>query len=188
MKRVILIGDSIRLGYEPTVRRLLADAADVWAPEENVEDSATLRRRLEDWVLCRPVDVVHLNCGLHDLKRNPPAGELQVPLAQYRQNLEDIFRRVRATGARLLWASITPVDDARHQAAKPFARHQADVLAFNAAAAEIAQRFGLPVDDLHATVQQAGPASILQPDGVHYTAPGSQRLGEAVAAFIRRHL
>ena len=39
MKSVILIGDSIRLGYQGVVRQELAGTAQVWGPAENGRDS-----------------------------------------------------------------------------------------------------------------------------------------------------
>jgi len=66
--QVVLIGDSIRLGYQETVAQELAGRAQVWGPPENSGDSVNVRRHLEEWVLSRRPTVVHLNCGLHDIK------------------------------------------------------------------------------------------------------------------------
>jgi len=35
MKRAVLIGDSIRKGYQATVGTTLAGAAEVWGPDQN---------------------------------------------------------------------------------------------------------------------------------------------------------
>ena len=59
--------------------------------------------------------MVHLNCGLHDLKRSKETGAYQVPLAQYEANLREIVERLRrGSGATLLFASTTPILDDRH--------------------------------------------------------------------------
>lgn len=68
MKHCKLIGDSIRMGYCDTVRKELDGEAEVWAPDENCSDSAHLLVNLRSWALSQPPDVLHINCGLHDLK------------------------------------------------------------------------------------------------------------------------
>lgn len=58
-KTVVLIGDSIRMGYEDTVRRELGDAAEVWTPAENGGTSRNVLEHLEEWIISRSPDVVH---------------------------------------------------------------------------------------------------------------------------------
>ena len=67
MKKLILIGDSIRMGYQAAVIRELIGLADVWAPEQNGGNSANILKHLDEWVLRQSPDIVHINCGLHDL-------------------------------------------------------------------------------------------------------------------------
>ena len=68
MKKVILIGDSIRMGYQPTVQQALLNQAHVWVPQENGGTSTNVLAHLDEWILSHRPDIVHLNCGLHDLK------------------------------------------------------------------------------------------------------------------------
>ena len=186
MKRVLLIGDSIRLGYEEYVRRELGDSAEVYSFPENGGTSANVLANLDRWVLASQPDILHLNCGLHDLRREFNAQDNAVPLAAYEENLELLFSRIRdETRATLLWATTTPVHEGRHHATKGFDRFEADVVAYNAAALRVARRHGLPIDDLYAVVMAAGRDRLLLPDGVHYTAEGYALLGAAVAAAIR---
>ena len=188
MRHVILIGDSIRMAYQDGVRRLLTGECEVWAPAENGGTSANVLAHLDAWVLARRADLVHLNCGLHDLRRARPGGALNVPLAAYRENLEALFGRLLDAGRRLLWASTTPVNHAWHRDHKPFDRFEEDVLAYNRAAAGIAARAGVPVDDLYGVVMVAGRDRLLAPDGVHFTDEGSEVLARAVAAAVRAAL
>jgi isoamyl acetate esterase len=69
MKTVILIGDSIRLGYQDVVRQKLAGTAEVWGPAENGGGSRNVLRHLDSWALEKTPAVAHLNCGLHDVKQ-----------------------------------------------------------------------------------------------------------------------
>jgi len=58
---VTLIGDSIRMAYEPLVVEKLSGRAEVWGPVECCGTSRYVLEHLEDWVLSRPADVVHMN-------------------------------------------------------------------------------------------------------------------------------
>jgi hypothetical protein len=58
---VVLIGDSIRLGYGPQVNNRLAGKAVVVSPPENGGDSANVLAHLDEWVVRQKPDVVHLN-------------------------------------------------------------------------------------------------------------------------------
>src|SRR5262245_46150553 len=66
--KVVLIGDSIRLGYAPLVAKKLEAKAVVVSPPPNGGDSANVLKNLGEWVLREKPDLVHFNCGLHDLK------------------------------------------------------------------------------------------------------------------------
>lgn len=190
MKKIILIGDSIRMGYESTVFEQLAGAAEFFSPEDNGGDSRNVLAHLDEWATSLQPDIVHLNCGLHDLKREfATLEQTQVPLEEYRQNLETIFRQITETGATLIWATITPVMYERHHELKGFDRREEDVATYNAVALEVARQFNLPVDDLNAVVMQAGREKLMgDGDGVHFFPDGYQVLGMAVADFLRPYL
>jgi lysophospholipase L1-like esterase len=189
MKTILLIGDSIRMGYEATVRAELAGVADVWSPQENGGTSRNVLAHLQEWVLDRTPALVHLNCGLHDLKREFGQTENAVPLAEYRANLGRLFDAVRQrTAARLIWAATTPVNEEWHHRNKPFDRLERDVDAYNRVAREEAEARGIPVDDLFAVVRDAGRDRLLLSDGVHFNPEGCTLLGKAVAACLRAHL
>src|SRR5262245_50346095 len=72
--KVVLIGDSIRIGYAPRVVERLAGKAAVVSLPDNGGDSGNVLAHLDDWVIREQPDVVHLNCGLHDLKRSRASG------------------------------------------------------------------------------------------------------------------
>lgn len=190
LPKAVLIGDSIRLGYAPLVAQRLAGRVTVTGPAENGGDSANLLAHLTEWVVSEQPDVVHLNCGLHDLKRARETGEHQVPLPQYAANLRQIVRQLRAaTSAALVFATTTPVLDEQHrQRGVSFDRVEADVRRYNEVAIAVMQKEGVPVHDLHALVERHGPQRLIGHDGVHYTPEGYARLAEAVADCVLRHL
>ena len=186
--KVLLIGDSISLGYLPQVASELAGEFVVRRNEGNAGDSGRLLAGLDGFLAADgDADVVHFNCGLHDIKRLRDAGGPQVPLPEYRRNLPRIIRRLKRTGRKLIWASTTPVIYERHAAVKGFDRLEEDVVAYNHAAAEIVAAAGIPIDDLYAGIVSAGVAGCVGPDGVHMTEEGNAVLGKAVAAAVREH-
>lgn len=187
---VILVGDSIRLGYAPFVAEALKYVADVVSLPENGGDSANVLKNLDEWVLRRNPAVVHFNTGLHDLETDVNTGTKQVALDAYRKNLAEIVRRLdRETGAALVFATTTPVIDERQPATKPNFRREADVVAYNRAANEVLETNPIvATDDLHALVAKLGPPSVMLDDGVHFTKDGYKALGDQVAAAVNNAL
>jgi hypothetical protein len=183
---ILLLGDSIRMGYLPFVRDALADLADVVGPQDNCEDSGNVLANLDRWLGVRAWRVIHFNCGLHDVKSDRGNNVCKTPLIRYRDNLRGVCARLRMTGANLIWASTTPVIYERHLT-KGFDRREEDVLAYNQAALEVMREHGIQVNDLHAVALDAGAERILSQDGVHFTEAGSRLLAKAVAGMIRTH-
>jgi lysophospholipase L1-like esterase/dienelactone hydrolase len=189
LPKVVLIGDSIRLGYAPKVAERLAGKAVVKSPEANGEDSRNLLAHLDEWVIREQPDVVHFNCGLHDIKTSKD-GQCQVAIADYEANLREIVARIRArTSAAILFGNTTPILDDRHAArGAGFDRFEADVKRYNDRARAVMKEAGVPVLDLHWAVEQGGASVLLGSDGTHYTPGGNDRLAEAVADSILRQL
>ena len=185
---VVLIGDSIRMGYQDHVASQLAGRVKVWAPEENGGDSRNVLAHLDQWIFSRQPDLVHVNCGLHDLKRAFGAASA-VPVDEYEGNVRQILQKLqRELNGAVVWATTTPVDENWHHQNKGFDRLGADVEAYNAAACAVAEDIGVPIDDLFAVVQREGKARLLTQDGVHFTEEGSQLLGRVVAECVWGHL
>ncbi len=188
-KSVVLIGDSIRMGYQPYVAELLAGEAEVWGPDENGGNTVNLLTHLHAWARRRDPDVVHVNAGLHDLRTDHYGGrDTIVPLEHYRDNVAHILRfLLEQTDAAVVWATTTPVVDelahASHAKLDDFDRYDEDVRAFNAEAVEVAHSMNVPVNDLYGIA--AGRGATQTADGVHFTADGYRVLGEAVAEAIR---
>ena len=192
-KRITLIGDSIRLGYQDIVRELLADRAEIWSPEGNCMHSVHHLFHIQPWYVDPAAEIIHFNFGLWDCRRmERGSSENAVPVEIFARNLDFILRKVRAaTTARLIWATITPVVQARYNArfSQPQdpCREAGDVERYNAAAAPVLLRHGIPVNDLHALVEEHGRERLICEDGVHFTEQGNQLLGRQVAKFLSAH-
>lgn len=186
---VVLLGDSIRMGYAPLVARRLTGRATVVSSAANGGDSANLLRYLGEWAIQEKPAVVHFNCGIHDLKFFPKTGKHQVEPAQYQENLRKIVAQLRETGSALIFASTTPLLEQRRAASKAeYVVRGADAQLYNVAAVAVMQECGVPVHDLHGLVEGEGADRLLAADGVHFTAEGKERLAEAVADCVLRQL
>jgi lysophospholipase L1-like esterase/dienelactone hydrolase len=190
LPKVVLVGDSIRMGYAPLVAKRLAGQAVVVSSAANGGDSANVLKHLEEWVLREKPDVVHLNCGLHDLKQSKRDKRHQVDRKSYEANLKEIVARIRKqTSATLVFANTTPIVDERHaKRGGSFDRREADVRRYNETARAVMRQGGIPVHDLHGLIVQADAEKMLGADGTHYTAAGYEKLAEAVTDCVRRQL
>lgn len=187
MADVVLIGDSIRMGYEAVVRRELT-GIDVWTSEQNGGDSRRVRENIAAWATVHHPKVVHVNCGLHDLKKDFETGTPAVPLEEYRDNVTALLSELTKLDATIIWALTTPVNEKWHHETKGFDRFEADVVAYNEVAKEICLASDVTINDLYAVVMKAGRDHVLKPDGVHFGEAGCELLGKAVAECVRKVL
>ena len=186
MKKLVLVGDSIRMGYQAYVRNELSGLSDVWAPEQNGGNSTNIQQHLDKWIISQAADVIHINCGLHDLKRDFDAEETAIPLVQYQANLRDFLGRIlQETQSTVIWATTTPVNEIWHHQRKGFDRLEADVVAYNNVSVEVTQDFGVSINDLFQVIIDAGRDNYLSPDGVHFTADGWDLLGKSVVGCVK---
>ncbi len=183
LPRVLLIGDSISIGYTVPVRKLLAGKANVHRIPENGGPTIRGLEKIDGWLGDSKWDLIHFNWGLHDLKIME--GKHQVPLVEYEKNMEKLVTRLEKTGAKLIWANTTPVPGPVEKMSPP--RHTADVPAFNGAAARIMAKHGIPTDDLYGFALPRLD-KIQRPHNVHFTGEGSAELGAAVTAAIEKAL
>lgn len=193
MKTAMLMGDSItggltdwgRRGYARLVQDGLASEWVIKTLPENGGDSRQLRSNLDHWLGDQHVDVIHFNCGLHDIRRSPGTMTMQVPLEEYAVNLHHIVSWLRRRGATLIWARTTPVLDGHRHPSKFFVRFNADVDAYNAVADDIMAAAGITINDLHGAVTAAGMEHCLSEDGVHMTPLGTHILSVKVIEALR---
>jgi acyl-CoA thioesterase-1 len=193
LPRVLLIGDSISIGYTVAVRDLLKGKANLHRIPTNGGPTINGLKNLKQWLGDSKWDVIHFNWGLHDLKYMGPKNEnradpkstgahVQVPLADYEKNLCELVRQMKVTGAKLIWCSTTPVLEGSP------GRVAGDEVKYNEAAARVMKEAGIPTNDLWAHAKTK-IKEIQLPDGnVHFTDAGSKYLAEKVAAAIEAAL
>ena len=181
--RVLLIGDSISIGYTPAVREALAGRADVQRVSGNASSSGYGLENLDRWLGDGRWAVIHFNFGIHDAKL-PPEGIRHAPVEVYAANLRRIVARLKLTGARLIWATSTPIPLGGNLSAK---RRFGDINAYNAAARQVMREEGVAINDLNAVITpRAG--ELWKPRDLHFTPEGYTLLAENVARAIRSAL
>lgn len=169
LPRVLLIGDSVSRGYTQATRKALTGKANVHRAPANCGPTASGVKNIDVWLGDGKWDVIHFNFGIHD--RN-------TPLADYTQRLEQLIERMQKTGARLVWASTTPIPDDL-----PKKQTAASIVERNRAAAVLMKKHGIAVDDLFGAITPH-LAEMQNPNDVHFNARGYDFLGETVARAV----
>jgi len=189
LPRVLLIGDSISIGYTVPTRKALEGKANVHRPQANCGPTTRGLQAIDQWLGDGKWDVIHFNWGLHDLKyisakgglTDVDKGKQQVPIGQYEANLEKLVLRLKKTGAKLIWASTTPVPEGAK------GRVPGDEVKYNAVAKKVMERHGVALNDLYAFAKPR-LKDIQLPANVHFKPEGSQALAEQVAKSILKAL
>ena len=192
LPRVLLIGDSISIGYTLPARAALKGKANVHRPPTNCGPTTRGLEQIDAWIGDGKWDVIHFNWGLHDLKYLGPKGEnladpkdpknsQQVPIDEYEKNLEKLVARLAKTGAKLIWRNTTPVPEGSK------GRVVGDSAKYNAVAKKVMDAHGIEIHDLF-TYSKENWDKIGRPANVHFTAEGSKKLGELVAEVIAKAL
>ncbi len=190
MKKVFLIGDSIRIGYDRYGKELLEDRAQLYWVDDNARFVAYTLRYVSEWAGhgCDPaaIDVVHWNNGLWDAL-HMLGDEPQTPLEEYRAGLRRIARRLKFLfpNAKIVFGLTTSVIEARMS--PRFYRRNAEIERYNAVAREVMAEEGVAVNDLYA-VASAMSDDWHSQDGTHFTEDGYRALARAVADCVERML
>ena len=189
LPRVLLLGDSISVGYTLKVRALMKGKANVHRARENCGPTTKGLDRIDAWLGKGKWDVIHFNFGLHDLKfvddklknTSVDKGHYQVEPKAYEKNLRALVARLKKTGARLIWCSTTPVPKGSRS------RIEGDAVKYNKVAAKVMKEEKIPVNDLHAFAMKQ-LAEIQRPKNVHFFPAGSAKLAARVVEKINGQL
>lgn len=195
LPRVLLIGDSISIGYTLPVRELLKGKANVHRVPTNAGNTGMGLEGLPKWLNEKngKWDVIHFNWGLWDLcYRNPESknqghrdkenGTITHSVEEYVANLETIVQQLEQSGATLIFATTTPVPEGE------LGRKTGDDHRYNQAALEVMKKHHIAIDDLHAVMAGKMEKYGKNPGDVHYTPEGYERLAQQVARSIESAL
>ncbi len=189
LPNVLIIGDSISLGYTPHVKEMLKGKMDVRHHKGNAQHTGTGLKKLDQWIGDTDWDVIHFNWGLWDLcyrhpeskvqgRRDKVNGSLTTELDQYRTNLEKLVARLKETNAQLIWASTTVIPEGEA------GRKMGDDKRYNDAANSVMKKYSISTNDLHALTKTFTSDLFTKPGDVHYTEKGYKKIAKQVSTAI----
>lgn len=195
MKKVLLLGDSIRMGYDDDLKALLAGKCEVfYDAEDNGRFAAyTLWQMNQMFKNFGPFDVVHWNNGYWDMNIEPPMQTPMHPIDEYVHFLRRIIGEIRANGAKIIFATTTPILSAGEAAdntgtnAKSISYNNEWVKEYNAAAKALMAQEKVTVNDLYALCL-TDPNYYKCEDMLHLTAEGYRRCAAQAAELILKEL
>lgn len=186
-KNVLIIGDSISIGYTPFVKEALAKKANVVHNYGNARFTGIGIDSLDSWLGNTDWDVIHFNFGLHDLcyrttptNRDKVNGKLTTTLEDYESNLRKIVERLKKTDAKLIFATTTVVPE------KEPGRFAEDVDKYNAVAVKVMKENSIQINDLHEYSKEIHAKFGNGETDVHYQKEGYRRLSKPVVKVIKK--
>lgn len=189
--KVLIIGDSISIGYFPFVKEALKEKAEVYHNAGNAQSTTNGLKKLKDWLAQDEWDIIQFNWGLWDLAYRMPAekgagmlnkqqGKLTNTPEQYRKNLEALVAILKTTKAKLVFVNTTcvPVNEP--------GRHSKDAEKYNKIALKIMKENGVEVSDLFTPSISIHRELGLGADNVHYTEAGYRELSTHIVPVLDR--
>ena len=181
-KKILLIGDSIRMSYQPLVREKLQGAADVTGPEDNCRFVKYTLWNIGNWVaeLGKP-DIIHWNNGIWDVYHLNAEMEAFTPLEEYITYIKRLLKELRKTDAKIIWATTTPVND------KCISCNNPEIDRYNTEAIRLLQTEGIEINDLNKVVKE-NICEYIAEDNVHLSPKGMMVCAEACIKAVRKFI
>jgi len=189
MKNVLILGDSIRIGYDKSIKKSLEGIARVEYPDENCRFAAYLLRHFHEYMRAfegEKIDVIHWNAGLWD-NLHLFGEETHTPIEIYAYYIERLCIRMKklAPEAKMIFATSTSVLSEKMDA--DFKRYNEEIEEYNKAAAKVVKKYGFEINDLY-SVSLSLPESA-HSDAVHYyTKEGTEAFAKPTLECISRAL
>jgi lysophospholipase L1-like esterase len=188
VKRVLVIGDSISIGYTPFIKTALSPNAEVAHNPGNGGSTLRGMESMEKWLDNRDWDVILFNFGLHDMVHKDSSGKydvvngtIAVPLKEYKKNLEAIADKLNETKAKVVFVTTTMVPDGAS------GRKTTSVPEYNEVALKVMKKKSIKVVDLYHPSLEIHPSNS-KPKDVHYTPKGYELLAEILVKEIKEVL
>lgn len=184
--KVLIIGDSIAEGYTPFVQEMLKDEAIVTKNDGNARYTGFGLLYIDQWLGEEEWDVIHFNWGLWDMYGWRYKDSIRTPEV-YANNLEIIVTRLEETGAKLIWATTTPVCPGPEMNISEIVDPEVEK-AFRKAALRVMKKHKIRVNDLYRSIKSKRNDYAIGENDVHFTSEGYQYLATQVASEIRKNL
>jgi len=193
VKKVLLIGDSIRIGYQNQVKELLKEECDVIFDQDNSRFV-----QYGYWHINQmfrhfgPFDIVHFNHGYWDMNIESPMKEALNPIDEYVHGLDRMINYIRNQHAIPIFASTCPIftsgisqDNTGIVAEINY--QNSWVVAYNEAAEEYMNHHHVAINDMYHPFLK-GPFYYKCPDMLHLSEDGNKLAAQLVASAIRKYL
>lgn len=193
LPNVLIIGDSISIGYTPFVKKALEGRANVIHNEGNAQHTGTGLIKLDYWLGEKEWDVIHFNWGLWDLcyrseqsnvygNRDKINGTVTFTPQEYGVNLEKIVIQLKETKAKLIFATISYVPEGEA------GRFVNDDKRYNKVATKIMKKHGIQINKLNGISRRIHRNQKKVKGDVHFTAEGYELLAKQVTEKIMENL
>jgi len=193
MKRVVLIGDSIRLNYEALVKEKLKGECEVLSPNDNCAYTLYTIFHFRDWFKdWGKVDMIHWNNGIWEHHRNALDNEPFSTPEMYLSLNKRLYNQLKKYADKLMWATTIPAGpkydpDSHILLTLPREEWNREIALYNGIMTGFFKSEGVPVNDLNALIG-SDPERYTCEDGIHLTDAGKEAAAEQVAAKIREQL
>lgn len=185
MKNLLLIGDSIRMGYDKSVKKTLDGKVNVIFPDENCRFASYLLRNFHEYlndVKGEDIDVVHWNAGLWDCLRLFEE-EPHTPIDVYAYYIDRLCVRIKKVcpNAHIIFATSTRVISEKMSV--DFKRYNEEIEKYNEAAVKVVKKYGFEINDLYSL--SASLPEEAHSDPVHYYTPmGTEAFTNQVLSYV----
>ncbi len=192
--KILIIGDSISIGYTPFVKQCLVEKAIVEHNPGNAQHTGTGLKNIEEWIGDEDWDIIQFNWGLWDLcyrdqdskvqgNRDKITGKITHSLETYRSNLDSLVKTIKQlSDAKLIFVTTSYVPE------EEAGRFKEDALKYNEVAIEIMNKHNVLVNDIFKKSvgihKRFGKGS----DDVHYIRRGYEKLGKCISKFLSREI
>jgi len=192
--KILIIGDSISIGYTPFAKEKLTKKADVFHNPGNAQHSGTGLEKIDEWIGDEKWDIIQFNWGLWDLcyrhpdskvqgNRDKENGKITYTIDEYASNLDSIVTILKTkTEAKLIFVTTTFVPE------NEAGRFKNDAIRYNAAAKKIMKKHSIIVNDIYEQSIPIHQAFGKGPDDVHYSSQGYEKLSELVINFLQTEI
>jgi len=188
LPKVLIMGDSISIGYTPHVVENLNGVAEVKRHKGNAGPTLRGVAKIDEWLGEERWDLIHFNWGLWDMYGWEYHQEDRSPKA-YGKRLEFLVARLKKTGAQLIWATTTPACPAHETTMKR--RFKQDIRISPAlerkyleTALGVMRKNGVQINDLHAFMKPQWDKYAIADNNVHFKPEGKKALGKQVSDCI----
>lgn len=192
--RILIVGDSISIGYTPFVKTYFKQKAEVIHNPGNAQHTGTGLANIKEWIGNGNWDIVQINWGLWDMcyrhpdaktygKRDKTNGEITFDIEDYKAHLDAIIKIIKEnTNAKIIFVTTSYVPT------KEPGRYTKAPLEYNAAAKEVMQKHGIEVNDIYNKTISIHNKYGNGDSDVHYSKKGYEELSKFIINFLEEKL